>query len=543
MKYFENLFMRAKLVFSFGLVWILFLVVVIIAWVNIRNIVQSEKELHDIHFQEAIQITELRSLMNHNRAEILEMMLTEDKTEQKILEQGIETRADEINEIFENLFALDTDTLNQRQLKELKIDLDAYRVTRNEQIVLIEEGKIEEARQMAAGVQDIRFNTIRDFAYALADKATLEVDNQLVLDTKQATTSTIIFIIFGLAALALSIIIIILLNKTIAKPLDVITKIASSIASGDLSLELKAANRKDEVGLLNLAFVNMVEKLRRQLGEIGESINVLSSSSSEIMASVTQLASTSAETATSVSETTTTVEEVKQTAEVSSFKAREVSDKAANNVAISKQGNKAIENTVEGIYVIQKQMEAIANIVVRLSEQSLAIGEITGSVNELAEQSNLLAVNAAIEAAKAGEYGKGFGVVAQEIKNLSERSKESTLQIRNILRDVQKSISTAVMATEEGNKAVNEGLKLSAESTESIKALSESVSESVNAAIQISASSQQQVEGMDQIAVAMESIKEASIQSSASTQQSATAVKDIQQMAQNLSKLMEQYKM
>jgi methyl-accepting chemotaxis protein len=261
------------------------------------------------------------------------------------------------------------------------------------------------------------------------------------------------------------------------------------------------------------------------------------------MASVTQLASTSVETATSVSETTTTVEEVKQTAEVSSFKAKEVSDKAANSAAISLQGETAIENAIEGMYGIQKQMESIANIIVRLSEQSQTISEITSSVNEIAEQSNLLAVNAAIEAAKAGEQGKGFGVVAQEIKNLSERSKEANLQIRNILRDVQKSISTAVMATEEGNKVVNEGLKLNSISGESIKALSESVNDSVNAAIQIAASSIQQLEGMDQIATAMESIKEASLQASTSTQQSAVAVKDIQQMAENLSRLMKQYKM
>jgi len=543
MKYFENLLMRGKLLFSFGIVGILFIVTVVMAWTNINTIIQSEKQIHDVHFQIALQTTQLRSHQNHNRAEILNMMLTEEKTEQIIIQKGIEKRSNEMNSIIQNLSEINNDTLIAANLNEIKELVEAYRVTRDEEIVLIKAGKIEDAKQLGTGIQDERFNKIRTLAYAMADEAAKNVDRQLEVDTKQASVSTTILIIFALVAFTFTNLIIILLNKTIAKPLDQITKTASSIAAGDLSIELNANNRKDEVGLLNQAFVNMVGKLRSQLGEIGESVNVLSSSSSEIMASVTQLASTSAETATSVSETTTTVEEVKQTAEVSSFKAREVSDKASNSAAISLQGETAIENAIEGMYGIQKQMESIAGIIVRLSEQSQTISEITSSVNEIAEQSNLLAVNAAIEAAKAGEHGKGFGVVAQEIKNLSERSKEANLQIRNILRDVQKSISTAVMATEEGNKVVNEGLKLNTISGESIKALSESVNDSVNAAIQIAASSIQQLEGMDQIATAMESIKEASLQASTSTQQSAVAVKDIQQMAENLSRLMKQYKM
>lgn len=328
--------------------------------------------------------------------------------------------------------------------------------------------------------------------------------------------------------------------KTMQKSLLKNAAIANEIANGNLTIDIDLLSNDDALGL---SFKTMIEKLRSQIKEIGDSIQVFSSSTSEIMASITQLASTSSETATAVSETTTTVEEVKQTTEVSNYKAKEVSDKANYSANISKQGEKAIENTIEGMYQIQKQMGSIANIVVRLSEQSQTIGEITSSVNELAEQSNLLAVNAAIEAAKAGEYGKGFGVVAQEIKNLSESSKEANLQIRNILKEIQKSISTAVMVTEEGNKAVAEGLKLNAVSKESIKALSQSVSDSVNASIQIAASSMEQLEGMDQIAIAMESIKIASLQASTSTSQSAVSVKDIQDMAQNLSKLMTQYKM
>src|SRR5208283_2790829 len=189
---------------------------------------------------------------------------------------------------------------------------------------------------------------------------------------------------------------------------------------------------------------------------------------SEILATTTQIATGAAETATGVSETTTTVEEVKQTAQVASQKARSVMDGAQRSVQVSQTGRKSVEETLAGMNRIREQMEFIAGSIVRLSEQSQAIGEIIAAVNDLAEQSNLLAVNAAIEAAKAGEQGKGFAVVAQEVKSLAEQSKQATAQVRGILGDVQKATSAAVMATEQGSKVVEAGVKQSTEVSEAI---------------------------------------------------------------------------
>lgn len=328
--------------------------------------------------------------------------------------------------------------------------------------------------------------------------------------------------------------------RTLQDTMNEKAELAREISEGNLMLDVKPLSDKDTMGN---SFVTMIAKLRSQLKDISEGINVLAASSSEIMASVTQLASSSAETATSVSETTSTVEEVKQTAIISNQKAKVVSDNASQMAVISRDGARAVGNTIEGMNKIKQQMNAISAMVVRLSEQSQTIGEITATVNELAEQSNLLSVNAAIEAAKAGEHGKGFTVVAQEIKVLANRSKEATAQVKTILRDVQKSISSAVMATEEGGRAVEEGLKLTNLSGDTIRSLSESVNEASNVAIQIAASSQQQLEGMDQVVTAMENIREASMQTVISTQQSVDSVNELQKVGQKLDELMKQYKL
>ncbi len=144
----------------------------------------------------------------------------------------------------------------------------------------------------------------------------------------------------------------------------------------------------------------MINNLRRITKDILEAVNLLGSSASEILAATTQVASGAAETATAISETTTTVEEVRQAAQLSSQKASRVSENAQQVVIVNQTGQKAVDETISGMHNIQNQMESVANTIVRLSEQSQQIGGIIASVTDVADQSNLLAVNAAIEAAK-----------------------------------------------------------------------------------------------------------------------------------------------
>ena len=388
-------------------------------------------------------------------------------------------------------------------------------------------------------------------------------------------------ILIGMIAIVIASLIFFFFARSITRPLIHIVGAAGKIAGGDLSVEITSKNRQDEIGdlaraftgmiqslkdktrvaqkiaegdltveatplseadALGNAFLTMVVKLREQIMEIVEGVNVLASSGSEIMASVSQLTSGAAETSTAVSETTTTVEEVKQTALVSTQKAKHVSELGRKTVEISQTGLKAIDDTIQGMNHIKEQVESIADMVVRLSEQSQAIGEIIATVNDLAEQSNLLAVNASIEAAKAGEQGKGFAVVAQEIRSLAAQSKQATTPVRNILFDVQKAISSAVMATELGGKAVEAGVSLSRQAGEAIDFLAESVTEASDASIQIAASSQQQLIGMDQVVSAMENIREAALQTSASTKQTEQSAHDLNNLGLRLQDIVKFYK-
>ncbi|MBU0665604.1 MAG: methyl-accepting chemotaxis protein, partial [Proteobacteria bacterium] len=367
----------------------------------------------------------------------------------------------------------------------------------------------------------------------------------------QAAARTFMFSL-GALALVLAAAIGIFLTQGIVRPLQGMAQIALKVGNGDLSSKT-GYNSADEIGDLSSSFDLMIDKLKaagenvvqRQQEmeevqkEIRAAVNTLASSSNQIVALTAQLATSSTETATSISETTTTMEEVKQTSQQMSQRATAVSEAAQTTAQASEEGRRSVAETIIGMGRIREQMDLVADNIVRLSEQSQAIGQIISTVNDLATQSNLLAVNASIEAAKAGEEGKGFAVVAQEVRSLAEQSKEATNQVRVILGEIQKAVSGAVMATDQGAKVVEAGLMQSQQAGNSITRMAEDIVKAAQAALQISVGTNEQVVGIDQVSFAMENIKKATAQIVISTRQSEESAKNLHELGTKLKQLVE----
>jgi methyl-accepting chemotaxis protein len=420
---------------------------------------------------------------------------------------------------------------------------DEWKRLRDQVVAAINAHRPDTATQLIAGLDARLFPAMEK---EMADVFTF-ADNKATAfytESKEAARrSYALILIMQVTEVVFAIIIAVLLVRSITIPLAQAVGVAERVAGGDLTISVPASTSRDELAALLTTSKRMVENLRSQTQAIQEGVNVLAASAGEILSSMTLIASGAAETSSAVNETTVTVEEVKQTTQLATQKAQHVADSSQKSLQVSQIGKKSAEEAIQGMSRIREQMETIAESIVSLSEQSQAIGEIIATVNDLAEQSNLLAVNAAIEAAKAGEHGKGFAVVAQEVRSLAEQSKQATAQVRTILNDIQKATNAAVMATEQGSKVVEAGEKQSGEAVEAIRMLAESITESANASTQIAVASQQQMVGMDQVALAMESIKEASTLSVTSTQQAEQSAQNLNELGQKLKLLIDQFKL
>jgi len=541
--WFKDLKTGNKLLLGFGLMFILLAVIVVIAYHTITTIRDSERTLFEQQFTGMSTAVEMRANLDRQRTKLFLLAITTDHGQQESLAQSIQDGVQEVDRELDQLTEIYSDNSNFiTKTNGLRDELKVYRDKRKELIQLILSGKSNEAKPILAGVQAQRFEKIHGIAVDLEQDIIEQAKARITDSTNVATSAIRLFIIIVGLALFIGIAMIVVLNRLISRPLVELTAIAERMALGDLTANLDKKQHADEIGKLMQAFSRMTEDLYKQIRELAEAANLLGSSASGLVIHSSQLAASASESAAAVSETAITVEEVRQTAQVASQKAKLVSDSAQKAAQSSQSGRKSIEDVTLGMERIRQQMDAIAAGMVRLSSQSQAIGQIMASVEDLAAQSNLLAVNAAIEAAKAGEHGKGFSVVAQEVKSLAEQSRQATNQVRTILGDIQKATATAVMATEQGSKAVEVGSQQTAVAGEAIQALATSVNEAAQASTQIAASSQQQLVGVDQVSGAMESIKQASVQNVASAQQLEAAAGNLNELGQRFKQMIERYK-
>jgi|WetSurMetagenome_2_1015567.scaffolds.fasta_scaffold66287_1 methyl-accepting chemotaxis protein len=273
---------------------------------------------------------------------------------------------------------------------------------------------------------------------------------------------------------------------------------------------------------------------------LGAAVRRIGASAAQLLAVSSQVAAATAETAAATNETTATLEEVKQTALLSQEKTEEASNLTRRLAESCKGGGMHARENFGMFERIQADMEVVSAAIDRLNDQAQSVSDIIATVSDLAEQSNLLSVNASIEAAKAGEHGKGFTVVAQEVKNLAEQSKQAVGQVRAILSEIQKASALAVSAAEQSQEAVNTGKFAAGKGIENTDDEVDMASRTAEVTMQVTATSRQQLAGMEQIIQAIRNINEASTQSVSGTRQVEEEVRALQDLALELDRFVEQ---
>jgi len=295
---------------------------------------------------------------------------------------------------------------------------------------------------------------------------------------------------------------------TMVRPVGALRDAARGIASGDLS-RVSRVEAGGELSDLAEYFFQASLNLRQFVAELAQASDTTRRGAGDILASVARLAAMSAEQAAAINETSTTASEIAQTSRQATEHANSVIEITQRSDDLSRAGLSTVEEAVKASAALGEQVNRIAATMAELSERTQQVGEIIASVKDLAEQSNLLALNASIEATKAGDHGRGFSVVALEMRNLAEQSRQAAVQVRSILQEIQRGTRDAAAVTDEGAKRAAAAVKLSRSAGEAIEGLALVIKDSALAARQIAANTRQQTIGVEQIVSAVSELSSA----------------------------------
>ena len=312
-------------------------------------------------------------------------------------------------------------------------------------------------------------------------------------------------------------------------------------ANGDLTVQLEK-EKDDVMGSLFSGFNSVVLNIRKMIEQVIEAVQATASASSEISSSTEELAAGAQEQSAQTTEVAGAVEEMTKTILETSTNVTRASEIAKTSGNIARDGGKVVSDTIGGMNRIAEVVTQAAETVKELGSSSDKIGEIVQVIDDIADQTNLLALNAAIEAARAGEQGRGFAVVADEVRKLAERTTKATKEIASMIKEIQKDTNNAVVSMVKGTEEVNSGKQLAQKAGEALDQIISSSKEVVDNIAQVAAASEEQSAAAEQISKNIEGISSVANESATGVQQIARAAEDLNNLTVNLQNLVSQFK-
>jgi len=536
----NNLKISGKLFLGFGIVLLL---LILSTGMGLRALATNDRHLQEI--ADAQKLSENASNVRNNITRIV------DATKSLILLENVDKKKQVLADIGgfrdiykENLALLlqNAKTAEGKQLAEhLQESILAGKATSIKLIDLAmhddRPGFIELWQQEA--------NTINERNLAMCKgmkeyftKSSAANNVEAVDSNRQAKT---ILITFSIMAIAFSLMVAGYCSRIISAPINRCVGVANRIAAGDLTVEINT-DGKDETALLMKAMHHMTDSLKQTMATLTTASMGISSAATQLRATSGQMAQGAEEVVYQASSVATAGEEMAATAgEIAqNCHMTALSAGRANTVALD--GFKVVENSVAVMRTIADRVKSAAQSVDGLGSRSEQIGEIIGTIEDIADQTNLLALNAAIEAARAGEQGRGFAVVADEVRALAERTAKATREIGGMIKTIQAETKGAVSAMEEGVREVEKGTSEAAKSGEALQAILAQINEVTQQANQIATAAEEQTATTGEISSNMQGITSIVQRSAAGASETASAASLLSQLASELQQVVGQFK-
>ncbi|SFJ33707.1 methyl-accepting chemotaxis protein [Planctomicrobium piriforme] len=389
-------------------------------------------------------------------------------------------------------------------------------------IQVMETQSLPKSREIRTAAEALREAAVQQVAAARE-----QVDSDRQAASVMLSFSTILAVLMGVVVATV-------LTRSIVKTVQALLAGVKTVAAGNMTQPPLEITTGDEIGDLAHGFNQMVSSLRTILAEARVTAADVSTASSQIATGAQQQLASLNQTATSLNEITATAEEFKATMQEFADRAKAVHDAADETARRARDGMKLTQDSSRRIELVRSNALAAGESVVSLAEQMQRVGEITASVNEISEQTKLLALNASIEAARAGDEGRGFAVVAMQVRELANQSKEAAGRIEGLVTQIQRAMTTVVSKIEDGGRYSDDSQQLVQRVGAAFEEITSAIDQTRQAMGQINTGARQQELGITDLVASITEIDAASKESVAAAEQTQQSINAIEQRLQTL---------
>ncbi|MDX9714913.1 MAG: methyl-accepting chemotaxis protein [Dissulfurispiraceae bacterium] len=536
----KNMKISTKLFAGFGLLICMVIALAIGVFLGVTTLNHSIEDLGDIRIPEILLLGKIREHAFLSTSYLYKAIIAENEKDIEKTIQALLKNRDAVTNDLESLKKLLTTQKGREQYQTITDLRKNVAGSRNKILALLKEGKKSDAIRLIPELETAEtayaksLDDLSDLVIAVVDDSRRKSEKNSAVVRAEVTAVGLIVVFLG-TAIALLII------RSITRPLDLAVNIINRVASGDLTVDIADTDRS-ETGQMLEAMRIMIDRLKRLIGDIKEASDSVASGSEQLSASSEEITRTMLDQSNRSSQIATSTEEMSQTVIDIAKNASNIAESSSSTAVIARNGAEVVEKSVIESRAIVETVNTSTQVMQSLGEKSKQIGDIINVINDIADQTNLLALNAAIEAARAGEQGRGFAVVADEVRKLAERTSTATSEISQMIGAIQGEVESAVNSMSHTNEKVNVGLQYSVEAGDQLQNIVNSVGSLQNLVQQIATATEEMSTTSESISSDIQSVALGAKEISGGSDQIAQSSSELARLAGQLKGVIDQFK-